>query len=275
MSDSGILNTIVILVAYIGAPFCGFARQEGLLTVQGELENALATVFAHEVETVCAGRTDAGVHARGQVVSAVIPKSDLENRTLESVARSLNALTHDCIVVRDVAIAPDGFSARFDADWREYRYRIAVGKDFPMFTRDFTWHIKSSRSLDIEKMREASEALLGEHDFKSFCVTASAVGKNTVREILELEIYEEEVMGEPGIVFRVVGNAFLHSMVRTIVGTLVEVGAGRREPSWVADVLEARDRSAAGPKAPANGLVFWHVEYKDLPNLGEGNHGER
>ena len=112
-------------------------------------------------------------------------------------------------------------------------------------------------------MREAARPLVGEHDFKSFCKAASAEGKNTVRTIEEISVEPEEQLGEEHLVIRIVGNAFLHSMVRTIVGTLVEVGSGHRRPEWVGEVLEERRRAAAGQNAPACGLTFWHVDYPE------------
>ena len=126
--------------------------------------------------------------------------------------------------------------------------------------RDFSWHV--SGNLDVDAMRLASRTLIGEHDFKSFCMAASAEGKTTMRNVMSLEVYPETIMGYDVITVRVVGNAFLHSMVRTIVGTLVEVGRGRKDPDWVGRVLAACDRRAAGQNAPASGLVFWHVEYE-------------
>lgn len=262
------LRSLAFKVAYRGEPFCGFARQEGLLTVQGELEHALSTIMRCDIETVCAGRTDAGVHARGQVVSASVPAAYFDAGTHERLLRSMNAIVDERIRVTRVVDAPDDFSARFDATWREYRYRIAWGMQ-PLFTDPLTWWIASPRTLDVDAMRAAAAHLLGEHDFKSFCVAASAVGKNTVRCIDEIELFDEELLGEPGLVIRIVGNAFLHSMVRTIVGTLVEVGSGRRDPAWVADVLAATDRAAAGPTAPAKGLVFWRVHYDRLPEIDD------
>ena len=251
--------TLSLAVAYNGKPFSGFARQPGQLTVQGELEHALELLFRREVETTCAGRTDAGVHAHAQVVSFDISPDELRDRTLESLARSMNALTHEAIVVRSVDERELGFSARFDATEREYRYFICVELAPPIFLRDFSWHIP--KPLDVEAMREASRALIGEHDFKSFCMAASAVGKPTCRNVHEISFAREEVMGERAVVITVKGNAFLHSMVRTIVGTLVMVGRGQRKPEWVADVLQACDRCAAGENAPAAGLVFWDVSY--------------
>ena len=270
MHTSQATKTIAVLHAYRGEPFCGFAKQNGLLTVQGELENALRVMFRRDIDTVSAGRTDSGVHARGQVASFDLFEHELQDRTMESLARSLNALTHDDICIRRVAEMPDGFSARFDADWREYRYRLADGKHQPLFSRDFTWWVSSCTSLNADAMCEAASYLVGEHDFKSFCVATSAEGKNTVRDVKRIELYREDLLGEEGIVIRVVGNAFLHSMIRTIAGTLVEVGCDRRPPEWVRAVLAARDRRAAGPKAPARGLVFWHVQYKCDSSINDG-----
>lgn len=254
-------RTYSIKVAYNGAPFCGFAKQPGQLTVQGELEHALALIFRMPVETVCAGRTDSGVHARGQVVSFVIPEEAMEGRTDRSVLRSLNALTADGIVVSEFREREDGFSARFDAQMREYRYFIYPHTIPPIFMEAFSWHVSTESGLDVEAMREGARYLIGEHDFKSFCMAASAEGRRTFRNVSKIEFFEEEVMDERMLVVRIEGNAFLHSMVRAIVGTLVAVGKGQREPQWVANVLEACDRKAAGENAPAKGLVLWDVRY--------------
>ena len=248
----------VLTVAYDGAPFLGFARQPSASTVQGRLESALATACRREVVTVGAGRTDAGVHALGQVVSFTAEHGDPDSAAL---LRSVNALAGPQIAVTAVRRAAQGFSARFDATEREYRYRITNGPVPPLFVRDVAWWVK--RPLDVETMRRAAGALLGEHDFRSFCVAESAQGKRTVRELRAVELLEQEELGERCLVVRVVGNAFLHSMVRTIVGTLVEVGAGRREVGWTAEALAARRRDAAGPTAPACGLTLWRVEYPE------------
>ncbi len=232
------MYTYSITVAYNGAPFSGFAKQPGQLTVQGELEQALELLFRRGVPTTCAGRTDSGVHARGQIVSFDVDDAELRGRAERSLLRSLNALTHDDIAVIDLRRRASGFSAR-----------------------DFCWHV--GKPLDVGAMREAAAHLIGEHDFKSFCMAASAEGKRTFRRVDEVNISVESPNGEDLLVVEVVGNAFLHSMVRAIVGTLVAVGVGNREPSWVADVLAARDRKAAGENAPARGLVLWEVEYPE------------
>lgn len=252
-------HTLALTVSYNGAPFSGFARQPGQLTVQGDLESALQLLFKRDIETTCAGRTDAGVHALGQVVSFDVDDYDIAGRSLPSLRRSLNALTHDAITVREVEPKKYGFSARFDAQAREYHYHLCVDSTNPIFMRDFSWFVPGG--LDLTAMEEAAQLMLGEHDFKSFCLAASAEGKPTHRNIREISFHPETVMGENILAIKVVGNAFLHSMVRTMVGTLVMVGRGQRPPSWVSEVLEARDRQAAGENAPAQGLVFWRVMY--------------
>ena len=252
-------RTLSLTASYNGGPFCGFARQPGKLTVQGELEQALSMVMRRPVEVVCSGRTDAGVHALGQVVSFNVSADELESRSLYSLRRSLNALTHEDITVRKVEEREPGFSARFDAQWREYHYHICLDDTPPLFMRDFSWFVHAD--LDVPAMQQAARYLEGEHDFKSFCMAASAVGKPTCRNVHEISLSRETIMGEEVLTIKVVGNAFLHSMVRTIVGTLVMVGRGLRKPEWVREVLEARDRTAAGENAPAAGLVFWKVQY--------------
>jgi tRNA pseudouridine38-40 synthase len=254
------MSTLALRVSYNGAPFCGFARQPGnIVTVQDSLEDALALLYRRPIATTCAGRTDTGVHALGQVVSFEVTEEELAARNLSTLQRSLNALTHEAIGIRAVEVKPDGFSARFDAKAREYRYFLATDACAPLAMRDFCWHL--SGPLDVDAMRAGAAHLIGEHDFKSFCMAASAEGKPTCREVIRIDIDPVEIMGEQLLCVTVVGSSFLHSMVRTIVGTLVAVGRGRRSSGWVADVLAARDRGAAGENAPAAGLVFWHVTY--------------
>ena len=253
--------TLVVKLSYNGRAYSGFAKQKDpdVHTIQGELEHALATLFRHPVETVCAGRTDAGVHALDQTVSVKLDVPELSSREPRKIVTSLNALTPDDISITGVGFAAPEFSARFDAVYRVYRYRIVMGGAPPLFTREFAWWHRAP--LDVAGMQQAAHLLEGEHDFKSFCKAASAEGKSTCRHVESIEFFEENVLGERCVTMQIVGNAFLHSMVRTIMGTLVQVGAGRRQPTWVQDVLDARDRQAAGENAPARGLTFWHVEY--------------
>ena len=209
---------------------------------------------------MCAGRTDAGVHARGQVISFDLSDDEFASRTARSLKRSLNALVDDRIAISAVQEAPAGFSARFDAVERVYRYFIFTGDYRPVLLADRVWHLP--KRLDVDAMRAGAAHLIGEHDFKSFCMAASAEGKPTCRNVSAIDIDCVTAAGEDDMIaIRVVGNAFLHSMVRTIVGTLALVGRGQRPPEWVAEVLAARDRRAAGENAPAAGLYFWQVNY--------------
>ena len=253
--------TLVIRLGYRGAGFAGFAEQPGVRTVAGELRRALETALRRPVELTCAGRTDAGVHAIAQYVS--VPVTPEEGAALlgARLLRSLVALTPDDLSVQALYRAPAGFSARFDALSRSYRYRIAASDARPVLAWEHAWWYRGT--LDADAMNAAAQVLVGEHDFKSFCKAASAEGKPTCRYVGRLEVSRVEEAGEELVAIDVTGNAFLHNMVRTIAGTLVEVGRGRRDAAWVARALEARDRAAAGPCAPAKGLTFVGVEYPE------------
>jgi tRNA pseudouridine38-40 synthase len=255
---AGLSHVTVLTVAYDGMPFHGFARQDGPVTVQGSLEEALRVALRRKVAVTGAGRTDAGVHALGQVVSFEGAPGDPEEASL---LHSLNALCRPSIVVTDVRRAAAGFDARHSAVAREYRYRLVTGAVPPLFLAHTAWWLKGP--LDLGTMREGAQALVGEHDFRSFCVSESAEGQRTVRDIALLEITPETEMGEHCVTVRVVGRSFLHSMVRIMIGTLVEVGRGRRSAAWVGDALQARSRAAAGPTAPSHGLTLWHVAYPE------------
>lgn len=259
-------DVLVLRVGYDGTDFSGFAAQERqthVRTVAGELSRALETLLRRRVDLTCAGRTDAGVHARAQHVSVPMTRAESESLSGERLLRSLGAVLPDDVRVDALYRADAGFSARFDARARRYRYRIVAGPVSALFNARWSWWLRcrSEADLDVAAMDKAARCLVGEHDFKSFCKTASAQGKPTCRRVDSVAFEAEEALGERMLVLDVVGNAFLHSMVRTIVGTLVEVGLGRRDPSWVAEALAARDRRAAGPCAPACGLTFWDVRY--------------
>lgn len=248
----------VLTVAYDGAAFHGFASQPGLETVQGRLESALRIVTGRDVRLEVAGRTDAGVHALGQVVSFAADPGDPDPAALR---RSVSALAGPEIVVEGVRSAREGFSARHDAVAREYRYMIVPGPTAPLALRGRAWWTK--RGLDLTLVREGAAHLIGEHDFRSFCVGASAEGRSTVRGIELVDVQPHCVMGEHCVVVRIVGRSFLHSMVRIVVGSLVEVGRGRRTPDWIADALVAQRRDTAGITAPPHGLTLWHVSYPE------------
>ena len=257
-------QTYALTLAYNGLKFSGFARQKdpAISTVQEALEQALATVLRLDVppQTVCAGRTDAGVHALNQVVSFELSTPTFTAEQCAQIMRSLNALTPPDITVKELRPVQSGFSARFDALSREYRYYIFNKPYPPTFMRDFAWHFP--QDINTNSLKIATNYLLGEHDFRSFCTSASAPPeKNTVRTITILELIEQDIMGEELLTIRIVGNAFLHSMVRIIVGTLVEIAAGKREAEEIPHILASATREAAGQTAPAHGLTLYQVKY--------------
>ena len=257
--------TLVLELGYRGGAFSGFAEQEGCRTVAGELRLALRTVLHREVELVCAGRTDAGVHAVSQYVSIPVSGDELELSGRRLMA-SLTALVPDDMSVRRILRAREGFSARFDAQARRYRYRISCGRVRPGLLWGYTWWLRPAATLDVDAMQRAASLLVGEHDFRSFCKVSSArmlldAGRSTSRCLETVKVSHAVEMGEPIVAIDVEGNAFLHNMVRIMVGTLVEVGRGQRDPSWVGEVLAACDRRAAGVTAPPEGLAFVGVDY--------------
>lgn len=253
-------GTLVIRIGYRGAGFAGFAEQPSVRTVAGELRRALETALRRPCELTCAGRTDAGVHAIAQYVSVPVTEAEL-GLSGERLMRSLVALTPDDLSVQAILRAPTGFSARFDAISRSYRYRIAASQARPVLAWEHSWWYRGA--LDVDAMAEAARPLLGEHDFKSFCKASSAEGKPTSRYVAALDVSRVREAGEELVAIDVTGNAFLHNMVRTIAGSLVEVGRGHRAPGWIEGVLAARDRAAAGPCAPAKGLTFVGVAYPE------------
>lgn len=254
-------------LAYDGSGFHGWAAQPGLRTVQGELEAALATVLrADRVPVTCAGRTDAGVHARGQVVHL-----DLEPEQLTAAAgrstdpaptalvRRLNGVLDGDVRVRRGGVAPEGFDARFGALWRRYAYRVADGPDrVDPLTRG---HVLAwPRVLDLEAMNAAAAALLGEHDFAAYCKRRE--GATTVRRLLDLR-WARDTDGVAVATVR--ADAFCHNMVRSLMGGLLAVGEGRRGPGWPGEVLAAGVRDPAVLVIPPHGLTLEEVAYPDDP----------
>lgn len=263
----GMAATMVVRLGYRGAGFAGFAEQPGQRTVAGELRTALETLLHRPVDLTCAGRTDAGVNALAQYVSLPVTRGELEREGRRLVS-SLVALTPDDLSVRGLYKADVSFSARFDALERGYRYRVSCGSARPVLSWGHTWWLRSVADLDVDAMGEAASVLLGEHDFRSFCKASSAGlleadGRSTCRRLSAVSVVRAREAGEELVAIDVRGNAFLHNMVRVIAGTLVEVGRGHRDASWVARALAAHDRSAAGPTAPAHGLTFEWVGYPE------------
>lgn len=255
MSDSLPTRWLKLTVAYDGTRYAGYQWQPSEPTIQGALQDAWRTITREEPTLTASGRTDAGVHAEGQVVG-VATGCDLDPRRL---LRGLNALLPDDIVVRAIDPAPDGFHATHDALRKTYRYQIHTGAAPPLFDRPYVWHVKA-RDLDAAAIGQGGARLVGRHDFASL-ESAGSERSSTVRTITELTVAERAADGGQRIDLTVTGDGFLYNMVRTIAGSLVEVGRGARPPEWITQVLAARCRDAAGPTAPAMGLVLQHVEY--------------
>jgi tRNA pseudouridine38-40 synthase len=239
-----------LTLAYDGTGFRGWAAQRDQRTIEGVLRGALERVLGSAPPLSVAGRTDAGVHARGQVVSFEA-RRDLD---LERLQRAVNAMLAPEVVATAVRFAHGGFDARFSASAREYRYRLETGPWPDPFTARFVWHRPGQLSLG--RMRAAARWLVGEHDFTSFC-RRPPQDRSTVRRLERLAVARDGTRVE----MAVRANAFLHQMVRSLVGTLVAAGEGAREPGEMAAILAARDRAAAGPVAPPHGLVLERVVY--------------
>jgi tRNA pseudouridine38-40 synthase len=237
-----------LTLAYDGTEFRGWQRQRDLRTIQGVVEDALERVLPGVPRLSVAGRTDAGVHARGQVVSL---NTDADP---ERIQRAVNGMLAPEVVVTDARGAPEGFDARLSATAREYRYRIDVGDVPDPFTARYVWHRPSEPA--VAEMRRAASSLVGEHDFASFC-RRPPDDRHTVRYLERLSVVRDGDRLE--VAAR--ADAFLHQMVRSLVGTLVAVGEGRIPAGSMPGILEATDRAAAGPIAPPHGLMLERVIY--------------
>ena len=245
-----------MVVAYDGAPFHGFARNEGVDTVAGRLEDALGRVVGAPVELTCAGRTDKGVHAHGQVVHVDVPEGSID---LVGLARSLNRMCAPSIGVRAIDVVDRGFDARFSATARRYRYlvRCAPWPD-PAVARS-AWYI--DEPLSLPAMVLGCDPLIGEHDFAAFCrrpVRRDGQEASLVRRVTQATWHDD---GDGILRFEIEASSFCHQMVRSVVGTLVDVGRGRLRPGDLLDVIRSRDRSFAGQLAPPHGLTLQVVRY--------------
>jgi tRNA pseudouridine38-40 synthase len=244
-------------VAYEGTAFAGWQRQAGERTVQAVLEEALSSIDERAVEVVGAGRTDAGVHALGQVAS-----SRVASRHTPAVwHRALNARLDDDVRVIAVEEAAPEFDARRDARFKTYHYAIAPGPPPDPFVRRVVWHVP--HRLDVEAMRRAASLLVGEHDFAAFQASGGDV-RTSVRRLVSSEVVRGA--GAPGragvfVHYRTTGTGFLRHMVRNIVGTLVDIGRGRWPAEDIVRILASRDRARAGATAPPHGLVLVRVWY--------------
>ena len=245
-----------MLVAYDGTGFHGFAAQPGQRTVAGVLTEAIERVARQPVDLTCAGRTDRGVHAWGQVVSLDLPASV----DLDDLQRSLVKLCGPSIVVRDVRVADPAFDARFAATGRTYRYTVLNRPVPDPFLAATSWHVPAP--LDIELLTLACDPFLGEHDFSAFCRRPKvAPGEEPVSLVRRVRRAEWTDLGEGLLRFEIEATAFCHQMVRSIVGTVVAAGHAQVKAGEIRAILKAGDRAAAAPIAPPHGLCLWQVSY--------------
>ncbi len=259
-------------VAYDGSAFHGFAENRDVTTVGGALREALERVLGEPVELTCAGRTDTGVHARGQVVTLDVGTPALRELArrdrrgsgdgLRRLRDGLNALVGPAVAVTGVAAVDGDFDARFSARSRTYRYTVWCSEVPDPFLADRAWWV--DQPLDLDAMAAASSVVVGEHDFSCFCRRPKPAPGGSevslVRRVLAAEW--TEAADRPGLLtFTISATAFCHQMVRSITGMVVDVGRGRRSVDDVASALASRDRSRAGQLAPPHGLVLWEVGY--------------
>lgn len=241
-----------LTVEYDGTAYQGWQLQPGGPTVQEVLERALTTALREPVRVRGAGRTDAGVHACGQVAALRVGQVPAD---LARLRKSLNALTPEDVAVREIAVVEDAFDPRRDARSRVYEYRIWNAPVASPFWRRYAWHVACP--LDVTAMDEGARLLEGEHDFAAFRGADAEPVRTTVRRVLESGLGRDGML----LVYRVEATAFLKHMVRNVVGTLVEVGRGERSACTIRELLTARDRTLAGATAPPHGLVLLAVRY--------------
>ncbi|MBX9956694.1 tRNA pseudouridine(38-40) synthase TruA [Peribacillus simplex] len=240
------------VIAYDGTDFAGYQVQPEKRTIQSEFEAVLAQMHKGTIIKVTAsGRTDSGVHAKGQVLHFESPLTF----PTENWIKAFSALLPTDIIVLEVDIVHDDFHARFHTTGKEYRYIVARSKLRDPFKRNYAYHYPYP--LNVEAMREAISYLIGTHDFTSFCSAKTEV-VDKVRTIKEMDFEESDEF----LVFRFVGEGFLYNMVRILVGTLLDVGSGKMSPHDMSGILDKKDRSFAGKTAPAQGLYLWKVFYK-------------
>ena len=263
------MRTFKLTVAYDGTDFAGWQVQPGRPTIQSALQSALAAVTKTQVPVVGSGRTDAGVHAIAQVASCIIPGW---RATSGELALALNSKLPNTISVVEAADAADGFHAIRDATGKRYRYQIRIGGPRDPFAYRYSWQLPGP--LDLNAMRQATRHVVGRHDFASF-QAAGADRKTTVRNVRACELIDlcggfgipatisaSDQHAGAMIALEVEADGFLYNMVRNIVGSLVEVGRGRRGQGWIEEVIAMKNRSAAGPTAPPRGLFLQRVDYK-------------
>ncbi|MDP3013856.1 MAG: tRNA pseudouridine(38-40) synthase TruA, partial [Candidatus Subteraquimicrobiales bacterium] len=247
---------IKMVIEYDGTNYSGFQRQPNSLTIQGELEKALSVILREKVKVIGAGRTDAGVHALYQVANF----KTSSNIELSRLKHSLNSLLPADISIKSMDEVNPSFHSRRSAVLREYKYFILNRSCLSPFFEKYAYFIPFE--LNLKAMQKAANFLVDTHDFSSFCVRSTRP-KNPVRTVFELSCERRDFPVEELIVIKIRANAFLHNMVRAIVGTLVKVGLEEIEPEEVERILEAKDRTLAGQTVPAKGLFLTYVGYEE------------
>lgn len=250
-------------LAYDGREFHGWAAQDGYRSVQGTLEHWITTVLRlpEPTQLTVAGRTDAGVHARGQVAHVdLIVAGGTPEATAAELHRRLDRVLPDDVVVHRVTVAPPGFDARFAATWRRYVFRLADATPDPLLRHTA---VRVRGPLDVAAVDRGARALVGLHDFGAFCKRRE--GATTIREMLQAHAERSPVTGLVEVTLR--ADAFCHSMVRSIVGALVAVGQGQRDQAWLASLLDRADRAGEVTVLPPHGLVLEEVGYPDDDQL--------
>ncbi|MEM1070668.1 MAG: tRNA pseudouridine(38-40) synthase TruA [Planctomycetota bacterium] len=249
-------RTFKLTIEYDGTEFAGWQVQPGKETIQGSLQRAVQALVGEHANVIGSGRTDAGVHALGQVASCQFAWQD----STERLTMALNAHLPDAIVVTKVEEAVAGFHAIRDALGKRYRYQLQLGGRRDPFQSRYRWHIH--HQLNAEAMAQAASHFLGCHDFRGFQSTGSE-RKTTIREIRACEVFSQSNMLSDRIhlAIEIEADGFLYNMVRTMVGTLVEVGRGKRPPDWIDELLATRERAQAGQTAPPQGLWLVRVDY--------------
>jgi len=251
-------RTIRLTVCYDGSGYSGFQRQEKEITIQQVLEEKLSRVCGEPVRITGSGRTDAGVHARCQVISF----STAGSIPLDNIPRALNSILPDDIRVLDAGIVPEGFNARKDACWKEYEYRIRITERPDPFTRLYAWQLKVLP--DMVKMNEAARLLLGTHDFSGF-QSAGSSPVSPVKTIFK-SVWTKEQDGT--LVYHIAGNGFVYHMVRNLVWSMVQAGLGKKKPETIAGELKLGRGEFENSPAPAQGLYLARVEYTPYPDNG-------
>lgn len=247
------MEKIKCVISYDGTNYSGFQIQPKARTVQGELEKALKTIHKGEhIRIQASGRTDTGVHAKGQTIHFETPYGLPTNNW----QRALNTLLPVDLYVREVEIAPNTFHARYDVVEKEYRYFIWNVRETDVFKQNYAYQFPYS--LDIKAMKEACHFFEGSHDFTTFSSAKATIKGSKIRNMYEVSCHQEGSQIE--FIFR--GSGFLYNMVRIIVGTLLDIGQGKRQPKDINSLLEKKDRQLIGETVPAQGLYLWQVKYE-------------